>query len=389
MDEAALFPWSLLGLAGDAATERDIKKAYARLVKQHRPDPDPEVFQRVHEAYKVALAILQEGTAEAAVSQETAAVEESRPLLPEEFRQAAASAQEAQEAGDRPQLEHHLGTLRRLAHEDRRLIPVWEQALLTVFSENFQHLIREYDLHELIEGRCEILPEAMVSYWKATGQTSLLIALGKFMLRRQPPFDDPPTVLLQARVAIFVAFAQLPLAENLANAVFPRLSPQMRNWVMPRLENRLALAKIFHGLPSEQQQYWEKQLCPDDEENVAWNQEELTCEFRLLTQRCPADWPGYQVLSAALPENIYQQLLFKHRPKAPKVKSAEKPQRAFTGRFKFLIIFLLISVVRNVRSCSESTPPQETGRAHTLPEPRQVPRPPLKKHPGKEIFSFD
>ena len=48
--------WALdiLGLGGDA-DEREIKRAYARQLKQTRPDEDPEGFQRLHDAYRCAL----------------------------------------------------------------------------------------------------------------------------------------------------------------------------------------------------------------------------------------------------------------------------------------------------------------------------------------------
>lgn len=41
-----------------AATERDLKRAYARLLKLHRPDTDSETFQRLRQAYECALADL-------------------------------------------------------------------------------------------------------------------------------------------------------------------------------------------------------------------------------------------------------------------------------------------------------------------------------------------
>lgn len=47
--------WSVLALA-PGADERSIRRQYARLLKVHRPDEDPEGFQRLREAYEQALA---------------------------------------------------------------------------------------------------------------------------------------------------------------------------------------------------------------------------------------------------------------------------------------------------------------------------------------------
>jgi hypothetical protein len=48
--------WTILGLPADADT-RSIKRQYATLLKQTRPDEDPEGFQRLREAYEHALSI--------------------------------------------------------------------------------------------------------------------------------------------------------------------------------------------------------------------------------------------------------------------------------------------------------------------------------------------
>ena len=47
--------WEVLGVA-PGADERSIRRQYARLLKVHRPDEDPEAFQRLREAYEQALA---------------------------------------------------------------------------------------------------------------------------------------------------------------------------------------------------------------------------------------------------------------------------------------------------------------------------------------------
>lgn len=48
--------WSVLGLE-PGADERSVKRAYARLLKVHRPDEDAEAFQRLREAYDQALSL--------------------------------------------------------------------------------------------------------------------------------------------------------------------------------------------------------------------------------------------------------------------------------------------------------------------------------------------
>lgn len=52
--------WSILGLSPDTADEKQVRSAYARLLKVHRPDQDPEGFQRLRMAYEQALKWLQQ-----------------------------------------------------------------------------------------------------------------------------------------------------------------------------------------------------------------------------------------------------------------------------------------------------------------------------------------
>lgn len=51
-------PWRILGIDAEGADARSIKRAYARLIKQHRPDRDPQRFQQIHAAYLQALALV-------------------------------------------------------------------------------------------------------------------------------------------------------------------------------------------------------------------------------------------------------------------------------------------------------------------------------------------
>nr|WP_288355562.1 J domain-containing protein [uncultured Pseudomonas sp.] len=119
-------PWTLLGLDADADT-RSIKRRYAQLLKQHRPDEDPEAFQRLREAYEQALAhaaaqdqpwgdAAEQGQAPFPVAQDepvvAAAAEQPAHARIEQLLQASesleAALQQARELGLEADLQRHL-----------------------------------------------------------------------------------------------------------------------------------------------------------------------------------------------------------------------------------------------------------------------------------------
>lgn len=51
--------WQVLGLDAPTQDKKAIKKAYATQLKLHRPDEDPEGFQRLRKAYEFALAYVE------------------------------------------------------------------------------------------------------------------------------------------------------------------------------------------------------------------------------------------------------------------------------------------------------------------------------------------
>jgi hypothetical protein len=61
------FPWDVLGLDGPS-DGRSIRRRYAALAKVHRPDTDPEGFQRLRAAYEAALERVVEAPGEGALA---------------------------------------------------------------------------------------------------------------------------------------------------------------------------------------------------------------------------------------------------------------------------------------------------------------------------------
>jgi hypothetical protein len=59
-------PWSLFALDPQTATEKDLKIAYAKLLKQNRPDVNPQGFRVIFDAYESALRTIRRGRQSAA-----------------------------------------------------------------------------------------------------------------------------------------------------------------------------------------------------------------------------------------------------------------------------------------------------------------------------------
>lgn len=64
-------PWQVLGLPHEAPVS-DVRRAYAALIKQYRPDSHPEEFARIREAYETALPAARHREAQLEAQQEAA-----------------------------------------------------------------------------------------------------------------------------------------------------------------------------------------------------------------------------------------------------------------------------------------------------------------------------
>lgn len=70
--------YQILGIASDADS-KEIRRAYARLIKEFRPETHPVEFANIREAYEIALANYNHGLMQAAEEEQSAAAAESSP----------------------------------------------------------------------------------------------------------------------------------------------------------------------------------------------------------------------------------------------------------------------------------------------------------------------
>lgn len=246
-------PWEVLDLPdGEPVAAADLKRAYARKVKQHPPDVDPEGFQLVREAYEILGAWTREAMEEEPGGMEDIAAEEPtvlaerriRPAPPDDLppppsrtpapetrrREARADdladvdAAAALPKGKERDKKLH-AALRALAdrmQEDRGLVAVWSRALLeTVDDPERPRLVVSYarygdivlDLFEA-EG---LLAGRVFRIFRSEGKFDRLkrLALAVLDHRGEPRHDvGLPFAFLAASVAIVAPDAARGLADR-------------------------------------------------------------------------------------------------------------------------------------------------------------------------------
>jgi hypothetical protein len=363
-------PWQILQLDPTTATERDVKRAYARLIKEHRPDTNPAEFQQVREAYEYALHVLRQQPEEAPMvpvdlpSGDLPTLPEQPILeLPDDFQAALADVQYSVANPMTSSLSASFAKLRNLALPQVPLLPAWEHALLQIFADQPQtlgKLLESEDIFRLLCYDCTDLANLAVEQWYLEGLTLRLAQLANRCDLIRPPLDNPAVVMLQMRLALVVAFVNLPVANRLTNAHYPKLPPNVRDWVMPRVENRMSIAKLFEMLPLETRRFWERRIFPEDNETVEWDLATVEPQYREITLRCPLSWPGYDLLREVIPPKVLQALRANGTtPGRIRSQSQDPPsgktEPAFSAWFIRAVLVLAYLAYRGVDSCSSST----------------------------------
>lgn len=363
-------PWQLLGLDPKAASERDVKRAYARLLKLHRPDTDPEGFQKVHAAYQQALDELRYGREPDAemeagygsepgnggqpaadlivAGSEGDATEPSRaesgdglpvsmppipempaipdgPVLPPEFTAAAAGLLEELSRKPRPQEPPHFKVLRNVIRRDPGLASAWGETLMRSFSgpQELAPLMEPDDVLLLLDHGMHSLCADIVRAWRdVPGGRSRLGRLAERMLERARSGTGPAHPGAMHFLAFTTAFPMPEIAGRLADALFLQLAPGERERAVQGIELRAAAGRALGRLSQQQQAFWEERLFHSSEETVDWSTPESTAALRNLFALYPADWHGWAMIEEAVPEQVLE--AFRQPPPVPATQATTR-----------------------------------------------------------------
>jgi len=161
-------PFDILGVPADAS-EMELKRAYARGIKQARPDEHPQEFQALHEAYIAALAML--------VWQRPATDEITDQPVIGSAQPATSSASTAQDQVDLPpqaqasdsfDLPSFLDQLHAVLDSPETDIDAWLRQQPALYSLSLKRAITPGLVDDLLQ-RPPLLPESLESLFAFFG----------------------------------------------------------------------------------------------------------------------------------------------------------------------------------------------------------------------------
>ncbi|MDB6137000.1 MAG: putative heat-shock protein, partial [Verrucomicrobiaceae bacterium] len=262
-------PLAVLGLSPDAATVRDIKTAYARLLKVHRPDEDPEAFKRLRAAYEAAVA----GNETMADTQQAQATRAGHhPAGP-----AGSSSSENKAVALTPGMEKALTRMRdAIASRARqRIRDSWEaldaESAHLDRTSRFHFAMTAFDdaqktwlpdvctdarlLAHVLDGEV-LLPQLALKGWMEKQDGRRIREFVTSLNRARALHTLPECAIVMVSAAMALAPWEPETAHRLSQKAFPLLPPHLRSELMEKAEHAMSLGRLVAPLPEAEKMFW-------------------------------------------------------------------------------------------------------------------------------------
>ncbi|HSI62877.1 MAG TPA: hypothetical protein VLE43_07150 [Candidatus Saccharimonadia bacterium] len=360
-------PWQILILDRHTATEKDVKAAYARLLKQHRPDTDPEGFRRVREAYEAALDWLRnrisslpevsyaagtgaEGDKDAAGKGnrlDLPVVFEDFPL-PTDARDALATVETAAQSGNVEQLEAALMTF----HDRCEAGGVSGASRATALERAFHGKVNDLAgavtnsfLIRMAELGQTNLSHLVVSAWQEADDRGRLVQFSRALLENVQKLGTPDGAVLLARVGMLTGLEQPEMASTLANAAYPYLPVDARQHLMEKLEQEAALGKLFAEVSPSMKPFWFQRLRQENE-GYDWNSPEARKALNDVIDRNRYSWQGWGIVKHLLPAPNWALVEHRLNNQVQQVAASQPRKSGFPGWAVFVAIMVIMNMMR-------------------------------------------
>lgn len=321
-------PWILLELDPSTATEKDIKRAYAKRLKVTRPDQNPEGFKELNDAYQFALYLIARGPVNA--PQETVRVDTPSALVIEDETspEGERAVSVPQAAAGENEIKQATSLLEDAIVRDQQnvasLVRDIEQCLYRyptsaqVWSMHVAPLIEQYPCHpdlllkpdvllyELEQGSCDVTL-AVINRLDRMGKKDALQGLAQYFHKSASRLATPLGARILGRLAFSAGMWELSFVDALANTAYEQLPISERDYTMDLIDQYKRLGIYLHGVPNVWRYFWAKFFL-GNAARQDWTSEEGEAALMELAKTRSRLWHCYPEIMEMLPPDIVKLL---------------------------------------------------------------------------------
>ncbi len=291
--------WEILRLDPATADEKQVRSAYARLLKLNRPDQNPAGFQQLRDAYEHALqwlrrpreeedeidALLTEAEASAAKADTDKDHEEAAPPpathqsksppdreWPHQWSYSLyalnAALKKTASLGSREANPDIRAALEALAVDAReQYIPA---AALVIMIEDafdfhdrfhtFAHAAPDLLLLRLLEDGGADIVRRTLSHLEGFANSPRMASLASFLTAQEAALWDESNADIAFRILRAIAFHRPALAEKLAQILHGQIDPIKHAADFEEVATRIKQGHMFRNIRAESRQFWGERL---------------------------------------------------------------------------------------------------------------------------------
>lgn len=362
-------PWTTLGLDPEGASERDVKRAYAKRLRVCRPDQDPEGFRKLHDAYQAALRELQwrsegdddndpwdagGGTLPIEITR-TEQIEELRPREGAAFPIEASSDDTlwtgmgtfepsaglraitdcfdrlesalANGGGDIPMLVEQAEIL---LYEHPSEAIRWGELMQEVFARHGDHsalVLKAATIVFELEHGGTAATLAVVERLDRRGDSQGIATLANLLLQNKARIATPAAGIVAARLAGAAAFWARGRTERLADFAYQHLGRGERDFHMQHIDRHVAMASMMALVPVHLKSFWRQRMMHSGGRHT-WEDAESKAAIAWLRSPMARRGPSFEVLVGLLPAELAASV----RATSEKVRVREWEQAAPGGK---------------------------------------------------------
>ena len=316
-------PWGILGLDPTTASEKDVKVAYAKLIRQHRPDTDPAGFQRVRQAYDAALGQLKNPVqlpvlVRPVVPQIQIDQPNVRPPEVASFPPSVVEAQLALKAalagGELAKILEASDALQKRCQDARPGflgMELWNQSLHQLFEGDLDAMVkvvRSSQLGEELKQGQATVTHAVIGRWAELETWVALQDLADLIELGSAEMGNEAAASVALRLGMLLSFRQPRQSRRLGHFAYPYLRLETRDAQVHQVEQQSALGECFMGFPERQAEFWRKRF-DDIDGDFDWNSQAALDARRYLVITRRRDWAGFGFVQRVASEEWWNEFV--------------------------------------------------------------------------------